>query len=142
MNKILSAILFTTYSSVALSNGGLVHIDKTKKCNFVVTNQSVPKGGEIRLRATQDGKPIGFISIGKYSDKVKGIRGGKTIPVNTITTNEVFKVPISEGGKYALFLTKDGMSCENNVKIKNMDSFDRIMLGNYSVDLKVYTPEF
>ena len=124
------------------NTGSLVEIDKSEKCNFVVTKQTVPKGGEIRLRAAMDGSSIGFISVGIYLSDTKAIRGGKTIPVQSIGASEVFKLPIATSGKYALFLTKDGMSCENNVVINGMGDFDRISLGSFPVDFKIYVPEF
>lgn len=144
MKKIITGVIVAAmFSTAARANeGNLVHIDSTPICNFVVTNQSVPNGGEVRLRAVQDGSPIGFISIGQYSESIKAIRGGKVIPVQKITSNEVFKVPVSEGGKYAIFLTKDGQTCAKDVSITKMDGFDRISLAGYSVDIKVYVPEF
>jgi hypothetical protein len=143
MKRTISLIVLTTISYMSHADSGqIVHIEETPNCNYIVTNQSVPPGGEIRLRAAADGIPVGFISIGKYLDQVKAIQGGKVIPVSNITTNEVFKLPITDGGKYALFLTKDGMTCANNVKVTSMVDFDRVSLGDYPVDIKIYVPEF
>lgn len=53
MKKIITGVIVAAmFSTAARANeGNLVHIDSTPICNFVVTNQSVPNGGEVRLRA-------------------------------------------------------------------------------------------
>jgi|SRR5690606_8199431 len=142
------ALIFTLLiaSDVLASQGRSVHIDHTSKCGFVVTNSTIPRGSEIRLRAASNGQPVGHISLGLYSDEIKGIRAGgsrgKLIPVEKVSTHEVFKFPVTESGKYGLFLTKDGKTCDNNVTVDDLGEHDRINFSNFSMDIKIYFPEF
>src|SRR5690606_15325258 len=127
-------------------HGRPVHIVHTSKCGFVVTNSTIPRVSEMIMRAASQRQPGSHTSLTLYSDEIIAIivtgSRGITIPEEKVTTHAALKFQVTESGKYELFLTKDGKTCDNNVTVDDLGEHDRINFSNFSMDIKIYFPEF